>query len=286
MYSAGSHEQIHFQNISEAFRYLEDVFEDRYQGIETRSVLIYMREIKCDYEELRHMKLQLHHYIHACSEYMEFFEGVAEINYGREARAIYDGGMHDSTMRNARTRYGRKPELNTQFIFNNFSSSRSVRQLKLKFQSNVFSKLVPGEPASRKLEAPDIYTLECMKIAYGGICRDYHLPQDIWNKHILPLLFRQQTLDNFNERCKVARELKKIEDALRNFRLGYADHYAEERRQHKFLYDVYTNFIRSLHSKHDKLEEKIKRRLAQMDELHEKFKALPSGGKLVLSRLD
>ena len=35
VYSAGSHEQIHFQNISEAFRYLEDVFEDRYQGIET-----------------------------------------------------------------------------------------------------------------------------------------------------------------------------------------------------------------------------------------------------------
>ena len=125
-----------------------------------------------------------------------------------------------------------------------------------------------------------------MKIAYGGICRDYHLPQDIWNKHILPLLFRQQTLDNFNERCKVARELKKIEDALRNFRLGYADHYAEERRQHKFLYDVYTNFIRGLHSKHDKLHKKVKARFAQMDDLLEKFKGLPSGVKLVLSSLD
>ena len=88
------------------------------------------------------------------------------------------------------------------------------------------------------------------------------------------------------ERCKVARELKKIENALRNFRLGYADHYAEERRQHKFLYDVYTNFIRDLHSKHDKLEEKVKRRLAQMDDLLEKFKSLPYGSKLVLSSLD
>jgi hypothetical protein len=29
VHSAGSHEQIHFQNISEAFRYLEDVFKDR-----------------------------------------------------------------------------------------------------------------------------------------------------------------------------------------------------------------------------------------------------------------
>ena len=141
-------------------------------------------------------------------------------------------------------------------------------------------------PASRKIEAPDIYTITCMKIAYGGIYRDYHLPQDIWNKHILPLLFRQQTLANFNERCKVARELKEAERVLRNFRLGYADHYAEERRQHKFLYDVYTNFIRGLHSKHNKLEEKVKRRIAQMDELLERFKALPSGGKLVLSRLD
>ena len=73
---------------------------------------------------------------------------------------------------------------------------------------------------------------------------------------------------------------------LRNFRLGYADHYAEERRQHKLLFDVYKHFMSKLHSKHDKLEEKVKRRLAQMDELLERFKALPSGGKLVLSSLD
>ena len=159
VYSAGSHEQIHFQNISEAFRYLEDVFEDR---LKHPTPVCGEEEIKCDYEELQKMKFNLCHYIHVYSEYIEFFEGVAEINYGREARAIYDGGMHDSTMRNARTRYGRKPELNMQFIFNNFSSSRSVRQLKLKFMSNVFSKLVPGEPASRKIEAPDIYTLKCI----------------------------------------------------------------------------------------------------------------------------
>ena len=68
VYSAGSHEQIHFQNISEAFRYLEDVFYEHprgYQGFETRSEeyrsVLDMLEIKCDYEELRHMKLQLHH---------------------------------------------------------------------------------------------------------------------------------------------------------------------------------------------------------------------------------
>ena len=193
VYSAGSHEQIHFQNISEAFRYLEDVYAF-------------------------HEHLDVH-----------------------------------------------------AFIFNNFSSSRSVRQLKLKFMSNRHMHTIED---TYIIEAPDIYTIECMKIAYGGICRDYYLPQDIWSKHILPLLFRQQTLDNFNERCKVARELKEAERVLRNFRLGYADHYAEERRQHKFLYDVYTNFIRGLHSKHDKLEEKVKRRLAQMDELLEKFKAV------------
>ena len=116
-----------------------------------------------------------------------------------------------------------------------------------------------------------------MQLAYRGIRQNRHtrsLPQDIWNKHILPLLFRQQTIDNFNERCKVARNLKKIEDTLRNFRLGYADHYAEERRQHKLLFDVYKHFMSKLHSKHDKLEEKVKRRLAQMDELLEKFKAV------------
>ena len=103
-----------------------------------------------------------HNTCKAYQEYIEFFEEVAEINYGREARAIYDGGMHDSTMRNARTRYGSNAELNMQFIFNNFSSSRSVGQLKLKFMSNVLSKLVPGEPARRKIEAPDIYTIKCM----------------------------------------------------------------------------------------------------------------------------
>ena len=43
-------------------------------------------------------------------------------------------------------------------------------------------------------------------------------------------------------------------------RLGFADQYAEERRQHKLLYDVYRHFIRNLHSKHDKLEEKFKKR--------------------------
>ena len=151
--------------------------------------------------------------------------------------------------------------------------------------SNVYSKSVPGEPSSRKLDAPDIYTFECMKLAFVGIHRNYHLPQDIW-PNILPFLFRKQTLDNFKERCKVARQLKEAERVLRNFRLGYAAHYAEERRQHKFLYDVYTNFIRGLHSKHDKLHKKVKARFAQMDDLLEKFKGLPSGVKLVLSSLD
>ena len=80
--------------------------------------------------------------------------------------------------------------------------------------------------------------------------------------------------------------IKEAERVLRNFRLGYAAHYAEERRQHKFLYDVYTNFIRGLHSKHDKLHKKVKARFAQMDDLLEKFKGLPSGVKLVLSSLD
>ena len=75
---------------------------------------VVMLEFKCDYEKLRHMKLKLYHYMHAYSEYIEFFEGVAEINYGREARAIYDGGMHRSTMRNARYRYERNPELNVR----------------------------------------------------------------------------------------------------------------------------------------------------------------------------
>ena len=46
----------------------------------------YMLSQKCDYEELRRMKLQLHHYIHAYSEYIEFFEGVAEINYVQTRR--------------------------------------------------------------------------------------------------------------------------------------------------------------------------------------------------------
>lgn len=133
MYSAGSHE--HLQNISGAFAYLEDVFQHRLQF----PTLVWLEEeIKCDYEELRQMKLNLHHYIHAYDEYIEFFVEVAEINYGREARSIYDGRMH-STMRNARTRYGRNAGLNMQFIFNNFSSSRSATQLKLKFNIVMYS---------------------------------------------------------------------------------------------------------------------------------------------------
>ena len=65
VYSAGSHEQIHFQNISEAFRYLEGVFE--YPPTHPTPVCeeVAMLEFKCDYEELRDMKLNLHHYIHA-----------------------------------------------------------------------------------------------------------------------------------------------------------------------------------------------------------------------------
>ena len=55
-------------------------------------------------------------------------------------------------------------------------------------------------------------------------------------KNILPLLFRKQDVDNFNERCKVARELEEAEDLLRDFRLGYAGHYDEKHRLHKFLY--------------------------------------------------
>ena len=141
-----------------------------------------------------------------------------------------------------------------------------------------------GTKTSGKLEPPDLYTLVCMKLAYGGIRRNYHLPQDIWN-NVLPFLFKMQTLENFNERCKVARELEEAEDLLRNFRLGYAGHYDEKRRRHKFLYDFYKNFMRDLHSKHDKLEEKVKKRLARMDELLEKFKGLPSGGKVVLCSL-
>jgi len=68
VYSDDSLRYFDVQNISEAFRYLEDVFYEHprgYQGFETRSEeyrsVLDMLEIKCDYEELRHMKLQLHH---------------------------------------------------------------------------------------------------------------------------------------------------------------------------------------------------------------------------------
>jgi hypothetical protein len=210
-------------------------------------------ERKYDYEELRLMKVQLHHNIQARSEYIEFFAEVAEINYGRQAHAIYDGRMLSDSMRHARIQYDRGDSL--EAMLDTFLGST----YKTLFTNNL--------PSTRRLEHPDIYTLQRMQLAYRGIRQNRHtrsLPQDIWNKHILPLLFRQQTIDNFNERCKVARNLKKAEDALRNFRLGYADYYAEERRQHKFLYDVYKHFMRKLHSKHDKLEEKVKRRLARV----------------------
>ena len=54
VYSAGSHEQIHFQNISEAFRYLEDIFKDRLHP----TPVCGEEEIKCDEKELRHMKFK------------------------------------------------------------------------------------------------------------------------------------------------------------------------------------------------------------------------------------
>ena len=84
----------------------------------------------------------------------------------------------------------------------------------------------------------------------------------------------------------MARELQCAENLLRNFRLGYAGHYDKERRQHKLLYDVYKSFMRDLHSKHEKIQKKVRARLLQMNELLEKFKALPSGGMLVLMDLN
>ena len=62
VYSAGSHEQIHFQNISEAFRYLEDVYAF-HEHLDVHALAF--DRFKCDYEELQHMKLNLlHHIIH------------------------------------------------------------------------------------------------------------------------------------------------------------------------------------------------------------------------------
>ena len=60
VYSAGSHEQIHFQNISEAFRYLEDVHAF-HEHLDVHALAF--DRFKCDYEELQHMKLNLLHYI-------------------------------------------------------------------------------------------------------------------------------------------------------------------------------------------------------------------------------
>ena len=78
VYSDDSLRYFDVQNISEAFRYLEDVFEDRikmprvpptyrpHRHIDMKMYKLYvddltMLEFKCDYEELRHIKLQLHH---------------------------------------------------------------------------------------------------------------------------------------------------------------------------------------------------------------------------------
>ena len=225
-------------------------------------------ERKLDHKELISFKRHLLSELKDTSKYVEFFKEVAEINYGREAYAIYEGGMHATTMQNARIEYERGDRY--EELLDTLHVTEDTRAL-------------------RRLEAPDIYTLERMKIAYRGIRQNRHtrsLPQDIWNKHILPLLFRQQTIDNFNERCLVARNLKKVEDALRNFRLGFADHYAEERRQQKLYYDVYKHFMRNLQSKHVMLRLKVKKRLAQINDLLEKFKSLPNGSELVLSSLD
>ena len=52
VYSAGSHGSIDFTDVSDAFRYLEDVFEDRW---EATGVGWLGGEWKCDYEELRRM---------------------------------------------------------------------------------------------------------------------------------------------------------------------------------------------------------------------------------------
>jgi len=280
------------------FKYLKDMYyvnskaidyeDERYLHLHLRQENNEKWTCVCDEEDLKSMRNSLHVDMKDMSDYIEFFEKVAEVNYGRKANAIFvSGGCLDSNMREARNQYGRNAGLiNMQLIFNNFSStSRSDRQLKNKFMNEVSITTNQGTRTSRKLEPPDLYTLVCMKFAHMGICRNYHLPQDIWN-NVLPFLFKKQTLENFTERYKVARELEEAENLLRNFRLGYAGHYDWERCQRKLLYDVYKKFMRDLRSKHRKLEEKVHRLLAQMDELLEKFKGLPSGGKIELSHVD
>lgn len=307
VYSDDSDERYGMESIS-FWRYLKDLYYVNNTAIDNEDELylhlhlrqeyldvLEKRTCVCSEKDLKSMRNSLHVDMMAVSEYIEFFEEVAEVNYGHEANAIYvRGGMHDLSMRSARIQYGHTAyllPLDMQLISNNFSSLRSDRQLKEKFMNSVVHSLPavqcnvsPLGYGGQKLEAPDTYTLECMKFAFARIHRKFHLPQDIW-QIVLYFLFKKQTVEHFNERCKVARQLKKVEDLLRNFRLGYAGHYDEKRRRHKLMYDVYKSFMRDLHSKHDKLQQNVEARLIQMNELLEKFKCLPAGGKLRLPRV-
>lgn len=294
MYSCGNYSESMFHEynwvttftVSKAFQYLEQLCM-LHEPTGTTMLIFKMGQsdlystqpLRLNKEQLLQKMNDTWGGMKAVSRYIEFFNEVSEAAYGRKIRAFYDGDMHE-TMRNARTSYGRMYERNAMheaglMVDSFFGSFEHRRQLKSKFMNTH-----PGP--NQKLEAPDIYTLECMKLAQHA--RVIHrLPPDVWKLVLLPFLFNQQTIDNFNERCRVADELQVAENLLRNFRLGYAGHYDKERRKDKLLYDVYKSFMRDLHSKHDKMQKKVQANLLQMNELLEKFKAYPSGGTLVLN---
>ena len=108
----------------------------------------------------------------------------------------------------------------------------------------------------------------------------------MWQDHIVPYLIDEETRNRFKRNCTIARELKKAERLLRDFNQGYVEHYSTSRRKHKILSDVYKNFMRDLHSKHEKLRAKVNARVAQIDTLLATFVRSPTRSKLLLHRLN
>ena len=332
IYSGGNNEQL--QDISGAHLYLRNIFI-QFDGHNWRSLL--SEWTLCDEEgeysenELKSIKERLQNDYKAISDYLEFFAEVSMVIYGREAQVIYDEGLLDNTMQLARQRY--RAERTDEYISNLSTLSDLISS---------FRYAVKFEPPS--VHTPDVYTIECLKLAALGVRRKYvvsrhrynviyakdekgyyvmhdektlrrvylrlrrndvpelfkhqsdpvsycyrmqaNLPIEMWQDHIVPYLIDEENRNRFKRNCTIARELKKAERLLRDFNQGYVEHYSTSRRKHKILYDVYKNFMRDLHSKHEKLRAKVNARVAQIDTLLATFVRSPTRSKLLLHRLN
>jgi hypothetical protein len=169
IYSGGNNEQL--QDISGAHLYLRKIFI-QFDGHNWRSLL--SEWTLCDEEgefsenELKSIKERLQDDYKAISDYLNFFTEMSMIIYGREAQVIYDEGLLDRTTQLARQRY--RAARTGEYISNLSTLSDLISS---------FRYAVKIEPPS--VHTPDVYTIECLKLAALGVRRKYVVSRHRYN---------------------------------------------------------------------------------------------------------